>query len=468
MSESIVHIKNPSGKPVWCHAFTNVSGDVYRWNDFEGSTKEITYRYDNKFKIFSWMFSLSGGINFEPAGCTPIVNDMTVTFHENRTEISHWAFDCVNNTQHSVIFCASYDSGKKDDFVVDAKSTRSWIVTSGDKISDISVKVDNTPISVTKTPKTGMTFTINEDKKVSAEELKLKLPVCDVATKIWNQSSDYIWIRIYTDTERWSWFSLKPRQNPFIWFMSEHPINIQYSRINPNDGEWIPEKVIPWQSGMSVIIRPKGLSNTSEQVIEILEKLGMSEKYGALVDAQDLDYESFMDLSEAEMKEIGLPLGPRKRIQREIKNLIKVNKPKIADGLWDLFLSHRQLNGGDLAQSIKLQLELLSPSIKIFLDVDDLNHLHILENNVINSRNFLLLITEGSIDRPFVQKEIRYALNNKKNIIIVHDERSCPFPSSERLPEDIREVLNIKAIPYIREKAFREVCISKILEKMIF
>jgi len=458
MSELAVHIKNPSGKSVWCQAFTDVSGNIFRWNDFEGSTKEITYHYDNKFQIFSWMFSLSGNMNFEPVESIPIINDMTVTFYENRTEISHWAFDCVNNTRKSIIFYASYENAKKVDFVVDAKSTRRWIVTSGDKISDISVKLDNTLISVTKIPKTGMNFTISEDKKVSIEELKLKLPVCDIATKIWNLSSDYIWIRIYTDTYIWSWFTLGPRQNPFIWFMSKCPINIQYSRINPNNGEWIPEKVIPWQSGISVIIKPKGLSNTNEQVIEILEKLGMLEKYGSLVDAQDLDYESFMDLSEVDMKEIGFSLVHRKRLKREIEKIAKVNKPKVDDGSWDLFISHRQLNGGDLAQSIKLQLELVSPSIKVFLDVDDLNHLQILEKNVINSRNFLLLITEGSIDRPFVQKEIRYALNSKKNIIIVHDERSCPFPSNEKLPEDIREVLNIKAIPYIREKPACSAC----------
>jgi hypothetical protein len=84
-----------------------------------------------------------------------------------------------------------------------------------------------------------------------------------------------------------------------------------------------------------------------------------------------------------------------------------------------------------------------------------------------NSRNFLLLLTEGVLERPYVQLEIRTALAQKKNIILVHDERSCNFPKWETIPEDLRPVLMIKAIPYIREHAFRKVCINLILNGMV-
>lgn len=50
-----------------------------------------------------------------------------------------------------------------------------------------------------------------------------------------------------------------------------------------------------------------------------------------------------------------------------------------AGNSFDLFLSHRQINGADLAQSIKLQLAHLRPDLDIFLDVDDLNNVHNLE-----------------------------------------------------------------------------------------
>jgi bisphosphoglycerate-dependent phosphoglycerate mutase len=85
-----------------------------------------------------------------------------------------------------------------------------------------------------------------------------------------------------------------------------------------------------------------------------------------------------------------------------------------------------------------------------------------------NSKNFLLLITEGALERPFVQKEIIAAVKNEKNIILVHDERSCRFPSGEGLPEEVKKVLAIKAIPYYREKVFRTVCIQQIYNKMVW
>jgi len=131
-----------------------------------------------------------------------------------------------------------------------------------------------------------------------------------------------------------------------------------------------------------------------------------------------------------------------------------------------LFISHKQVNVADLAQAIKLQLELIHPEINIFLDVDDLNNIHGLEDNVNRSGNMLLLITEGVLERPFVQKEIRAAVKYKKNIILVHDERNCHFPSGEGVPDDLKQVLAIKAIPYYREKVFRDTCINQIWAHM--
>jgi hypothetical protein len=57
------------------------------------------------------------------------------------------------------------------------------------------------------------------------------------------------------------------------------------------------------------------------------------------------------------------------------------------------------------------------------------------------------LITEGVLERPFVQKEVRQALKMKKNIVLVHDEKNCHFPTGEGLPEDIVQILEVKAVP---------------------
>jgi hypothetical protein len=233
--------------------------------------------------------------------------------------------------------------------------------------------------------------------------------------------------------------------------MPQHPINIQYSRADPKDG-WKPEKVIPYKGGMTVSVRPKQMMNTPDEICDILTKLGLTEKYGSSFDKHELDFQAFLELTDEEMKEIGLPIGPRKKLRRELQKMLKgpANALVTHAGQWDIFLSHRQINGADLAQAIKLQLELAHPMIRVFLDVDDLNNIHILEENVKNSTNLLLLITEGVLERPFVQKEIRSALAYQKNIIVVHDERNCQFPTGEGLPDDIKEVLAIKAIPYYR------------------
>ncbi len=78
-----------------------------------------------------------------------------------------------------------------------------------------------------------------------------------------------------------------------------------------------------------------------------------------------------------------------------------------------------EISGGDMAQAIKLQLLDINPKLKIFLDVDDLNIIHNLENNIIHSKNVILLVTDGAVKRPFVQLEICTAVKHNKNIIVV-------------------------------------------------
>ena len=68
-----------------------------------------------------------------------------------------------------------------------------------------------------------------------------------------------------------------------------------------------------------------------------------------------------------------------------------------------------------------MQLIDRSPSLKIFLDVDDLNNIHILEENVAKSQNFVLLLTEGALSRQFVQVFVVLA----KMLILQAGMQSC-------------------------------------------
>ena len=59
---------------------------------------------------------------------------------------------------------------------------------------------------------------------------------------------------------------------------------------------------------------------------------------------------------------------------------------------------------------------------------------HDLKKNIENSENVLLLITEDVFKRPFVQLELRTALNCNKNIIVLWDKVNCDFPNKDDIP----------------------------------
>lgn len=136
---------------------------------------------------------------------------------------------------------------------------------------------------------------------------------------------------------------------------------------------------------------------------------------------------------------------------------------------YDLFISHKQENGSQLAQIIKLLLEKINPHLNIFLDIDDLGNIHDLEKNVKNSENILLIITEGVFERRFVQLELQMALSNDKNIITLWDKEHYPiFPKKDDIEEKFHKILDIKAIIWNSEKMFKEAIIKEIILKIKF
>ena len=62
-----------------------------------------------------------------------------------------------------------------------------------------------------------------------------------------------------------------------------------------------------------------------------------------------------------------------------------------------MFLSHYQRTGGNLALALKMLLLEQCPTLKIFLDVDDLEDLQDLMQNVVDSANIILLLTDGTM-----------------------------------------------------------------------
>src|ERR1700730_4691435 len=133
------------------------------------------------------------------------------------------------------------------------------------------------------------------------------------------------------------------------------------------------------------------------------------------------------------------------------------------DNIYDLFISHYQKTGGNLALLIKNYLKELH-NLEIFLDIDDMRSIHNFKKNVENSDNILLLITKGVFERSFVQLELREALKFDKNIIVLWDKKSCEFPKEEEIPEDLLPILHITAISWYNEKYLREPILNEIKE----
>jgi len=136
---------------------------------------------------------------------------------------------------------------------------------------------------------------------------------------------------------------------------------------------------------------------------------------------------------------------------------------------YDVFLSHKQTNGGFFALFLKMEIEKRKPGCKVFLDVDDLNQLHSLEDIVKGSKNFLFLLTDGALERPWCQKEIEFAIKSNKNIILVWDSDGCSFPNPNNFPnnEYIHKLLLVKAVRFIRDIDLRNAALETILAKLV-
>jgi hypothetical protein len=143
--------------------------------------------------------------------------------------------------------------------------------------------------------------------------------------------------------------------------------------------------------------------------------------------------------------------------------------------VFDLFLSHAQDLGQDQVATIKGALEKLLPSVKIFLDVECLDDLHVLDDLVKGSAAVLLFLTKDCLRRHFVRLEIETAVQSKIKMIVVQEtdvrHGSAPMATHrEDCPEETRGALfepKHQEILWIRAANFRTVSIKQIVQRMI-
>ena len=87
---------------------------------------------------------------------------------------------------------------------------------------------------------------------------------------------------------------------------------------------------------------------------------------------------------------------------------------------YDLFLSHTWATGQDTAHYMKRELTRLVPTLRIFLDVDDLKDVSRLEEHIGESAVVLLLLTKGYFLSRNCMREVLATVKKSRPVIIVH------------------------------------------------
>ena len=145
---------------------------------------------------------------------------------------------------------------------------------------------------------------------------------------------------------------------------------------------------------------------------------------------------------------------------------------------YHLFLSHTWSSGQDQMAVVKRQLQLLLPGIRVFLDVDDLDSVDVLEGHIEASQSVLTFLSRGYFFSTNVQRELRASHQSNKPLVLLHEsdmkrggmplaQLKLECPQSNRLGMrdfvfDGREV-----ILWLRVRAFQVISLKMIVSLVL-
>eukprot|EP00746_Dinoflagellata_sp_MGD_P141254 gnl/MRDRNA2_/MRDRNA2_74389_c0_seq1.p1 gnl/MRDRNA2_/MRDRNA2_74389_c0~~gnl/MRDRNA2_/MRDRNA2_74389_c0_seq1.p1 ORF type:complete len:238 (+),score=38.05 gnl/MRDRNA2_/MRDRNA2_74389_c0_seq1:82-714(+) len=113
-------------------------------------------------------------------------------------------------------------------------------------------------------------------------------------------------------------------------------------------------------------------------------------------------------------------------------------EPLEGDHDWHFFLSHAQATGGD--QMAILHDKLIARGFKVWYDqtVTDVTEAG-MKYGVEHSMVFVLFLSQGVLERPFVRLEITTAIQNNKKTVVMHeaDERQGKFDFASELHDGV-------------------------------
>ena len=93
--------------------------------------------------------------------------------------------------------------------------------------------------------------------------------------------------------------------------------------------------------------------------------------------------------------------------------------PFDADTSWHTFISHTWSSGQDQARSIKELLREVLPGIRVFLDVDEISDLSLLEEYVEASQAVIVFASQGYFASTNCMRELRAAARYRRSVIFV-------------------------------------------------
>jgi hypothetical protein len=94
---------------------------------------------------------------------------------------------------------------------------------------------------------------------------------------------------------------------------------------------------------------------------------------------------------------------------------------RVLEGCYHLFLSHTWASGQNQMQALKKELQLLVPSMKLFLDVENLTNIGALEQLIKSSDSVLVFLSTGYFKRWNCLREVNEAIVQKKDIILLRE-----------------------------------------------
>jgi len=142
---------------------------------------------------------------------------------------------------------------------------------------------------------------------------------------------------------------------------------------------------------------------------------------------------------------------------------------------WHCFLSHTWSTGQDQAHMIKRELQTLLKGVKVFLDVDDLQEVSMLEHYIAQSSLILFFLSGGYFASRNCLREVKATMIEGNPFILVretaHIHGGGPLSTFEAAaPESFRVPLfgdNRPAIAWFRQREFRFESLLRIAEAVV-